>query len=67
MTSPAASPSHPLVPGIPVPWWAWALATVGLLLSYAVLQENGLVLGHGAEFLHAFFHDGRHALGVPCH
>lgn len=68
MTSPTASNSRPLLPAVAVPWWAFALTTVGLLLSYLVLQDNGVLLSSGAaELMHEFFHDGRHALGVPCH
>lgn len=62
MTSPAATLS-----AVPVPRWAFAAALAGLLITYLVLQENGLALGHASEMLHEFFHDGRHALGVPCH
>jgi len=65
MTSPAYSASQPL--SIPVPKWAFAVALLGLLVAWVVLQENGIALGHAAETVHEFFHDGRHALGVPCH
>lgn len=53
--------------GIPVPWWAMVLAVVGVGMVYLALQENGAVLASQAQMLHEFFHDGRHALGVPCH
>lgn len=59
------SPAHSL--SIPIPRWAYAVALVALLITWLVLQENGVALGHAAESLHEFFHDGRHALGVPCH
>ncbi|KJK43169.1 hypothetical protein UK23_34305 [Lentzea aerocolonigenes] len=62
MTSPAANLS-----AVQVPKWAFAVALLGLIVTYLVLQENGLALGAGSEMLHEFFHDGRHALGVPCH
>ncbi|WP_447002859.1 CbtB domain-containing protein [Saccharothrix isguenensis] len=67
MTSPAQSPavSDPRV--TPVPTWAYAVALVALTVTWLVLQENGVALGHAAETVHEFFHDGRHALGVPCH
>jgi hypothetical protein len=52
---------------IPVPWWAVLVTLVGLGLAFLVLQENGVLLASQAELLHEFFHDGRHALGVPCH
>jgi hypothetical protein len=54
--------------GIAAPSWAWALAAIALFAVYFMLQENGALLSAGAaEFLHEFTHDGRHALGVPCH
>ncbi len=62
MTSPAAHLS-----AVHVPKWAFAVALLGLIVTYLVLQENGLALGASSEMLHEFFHDGRHALGVPCH
>ena len=34
--------------------------------SYVMLQENGLLL-NSWEPVHELFHDGRHALGFPCH
>ncbi|NUT54153.1 MAG: CbtB-domain containing protein [Saccharothrix sp.] len=61
MTSPALPLSTPL------PKWAYAVALVALAVAWLVLQENGIALGHAAETVHEFFHDGRHALGVPCH
>jgi len=39
---------------------------VALLGSFLMLQENGWLLSQW-ETLHEFFHDGRHALGFPCH
>ena len=62
MTSPAAHLS-----AVRVPKWAIAVSLLGLIVTYLVLQENGLALGASSELLHEFFHDGRHALGVPCH
>lgn len=62
MTSPAASLS-----AVQVPKWAFAVSLLGLIVTYLVLQENGLALGASSGLLHEFFHDGRHALGVPCH
>jgi cobalt transporter subunit CbtB len=46
----------------------WTLLMVGfaLLGAYVMLQENGLVLSNWMT-VHEFFHDGRHALGFPCH
>ena len=65
MASPAVTPSE--LVSIPVPWWAVVVALAGLGLAFLVLQENGALLAAQAELLHEFFHDGRHALGVPCH
>lgn len=50
-----------------LPWWSVSVILAALFAVYAVLQANGVMLGQAAEVLHAFFHDGRHALGVPCH
>jgi hypothetical protein len=51
---------------IVLPPWSWLVVAAALLCSYLVLQENGLLLEQWRT-LHEFFHDGRHALGVPCH
>jgi cobalt transporter subunit CbtB len=68
VVSPAAAPAHTAPTGehIAVPAWAFALVAVGLLVSYLVLQENGLVLSNWM-IVHELAHDGRHALGFPCH
>ena len=57
----------PAVSAITVPAWAWALASLALLGMYVLLQENGALLAQYAQTVHEFTHDGRHALGVPCH
>jgi hypothetical protein len=57
---PAPSPIH-------VPALAWFAVFVGMAWAYLMLQENGAILTHSWEHLHELFHDGRHALGVPCH
>lgn len=67
MVLPAASPFRPALPAIRVPWWAFVVAAVGLGVAFLALQENGALLASQAQMLHEFFHDGRHALGVPCH
>jgi hypothetical protein len=55
-------------PAIRVPAWAWALAALALFSLYVLSQENGALLSaSGAQYLHELTHDGRHALGVPCH
>jgi cobalt transporter subunit CbtB len=47
--------------------WAYLTALLALGLLYLMLQDNGVVLSHVAPYVHEFTHDGRHALGVPCH
>ncbi len=64
-----AATVHPLPTpdAIRVPLIGWLVAGVGLLAVYVVLQENGALLAGSWETIHELFHDGRHALGVPCH
>jgi hypothetical protein len=53
---------------VAVPAWAWALAALALAAVFVLTQENGTLLSaSAASFLHELTHDGRHALGVPCH
>ncbi len=53
---------------IAVPAWVWAIAVIALFGAYFLVQENGTLLSaSAAQFLHEVTHDGRHALGVPCH
>ena len=61
VTTPAVAGEH-----IDVPLWAFALMIVSFFATYLVLQENGWIV-HNWMALHEFFHDGRHALGFPCH
>ena len=58
--SPATQP-------IRVPVVAWVAVAVSLFVVYLMLQENGALLANSWETVHELFHDGRHALGVPCH
>ena len=51
---------------IRIPLWAWVVALFALFGAYLMLQENGILLNSWERF-HEFFHDGRHAFGVPCH
>lgn len=60
LPSPTAEP-------IRVPAAAWVAVAVGFVAIYLMLQENGVLLATSWETLHELFHDGRHALGVPCH
>jgi cobalt transporter subunit CbtB len=64
MTETAALP----VRGEPinVPLWAWGVFVASIFLSYVMLQENGWIMDNWMT-VHEFFHDGRHALGFPCH
>jgi cobalt transporter subunit CbtB len=63
MTKPAA-----VAAPVSVPLWAWALVAVALFTLYVLFQENGAVLtASQAQWVHEVTHDGRHALGVPCH
>jgi cobalt transporter subunit CbtB len=50
-----------------IPAWAYLTALLALVLLYLMLQDNGAVLSNVAPYVHEFTHDGRHALGVPCH
>jgi hypothetical protein len=56
------------------PLWSWPTLAIILAILFAVLYGDGAllapVLGEVAEkqnYLHEFFHDGRHLLGVPGH
>ena len=49
------------------PVWTWFVLALALAAVYLVTIENGVVLHASSAWLHEFFHDGRHFLGVPCH
>jgi cobalt transporter subunit CbtB len=51
---------------IHVPLWAFSVMVLALFGAYLILQENGWLVSRW-ETIHEFFHDGRHALGFPCH
>lgn len=61
-TRPLAAVEPIRVPGI-----AWLAVAFAAFFVYLILQENGAVLAGSWQTLHELFHDGRHALGVPCH
>ena len=65
------APADPGVIVTPIPGWALvALLAVAALALWLVTFDNGQltsVLARGDLFIHEFFHDGRHLLGVPCH
>lgn len=63
----AVAQTHVPVAPVRVPLLAWMAVMVGLAAVYLTLQENGALLATSWETLHELFHDGRHALGVPCH
>ncbi len=53
-----------------LPTWVWLAMMLAVGLLYAVTFDGGLLSSRVATssmFLHEFFHDGRHLLGVPCH
>ncbi len=53
-----------------VPRWGYLLLVGAVLVLWLVTFEAGPVsasMGQAGSFLHEFFHDGRHLLGVPCH
>jgi len=62
----ATTAVRPIGVPIQVPTWAFAVAVVAMMLAYVALQENGLLVSSWMT-VHEFFHDGRHALGFPCH
>lgn len=66
-SAPSARISTPAVPSIRVPAWAWVMAVLGVFVLYLALQDNGALLSSYSSFMHEFTHDGRHALGLPCH
>jgi cobalt transporter subunit CbtB len=55
-----------VVQPIRIPAWVWVAVAVALFGAYVVLQENGALLTSWMR-VHELFHDGRHALGFPCH
>jgi hypothetical protein len=65
--TPSQGTLRPRPSAIRIPIWGWATAIVALVVVYLLLQENGAVLAERAVWLHEFTHDGRHALGAPCH
>lgn len=53
-----------------VPGWAWGALIAAVAVLWMVTFEGGAVssaVSDSGAFLHEFFHDGRHLLGVPCH
>ncbi len=65
-SSPHAQPA-PAGARIHLPVWAWLLALLALAALSLFTQDNGGVLASLGDTAHEFFHDARHALGVPCH
>lgn len=51
-------------------WVVLALAAIGFTVLWLVSFDNGQltsVVDSSSSYLHEFFHDSRHVLGVPCH
>lgn len=49
-----------------VPSWAIGVLVLAAFAAYVLFQENGWLVSNWA-MLHELVHDGRHALGFPCH
>ncbi|MGH2822038.1 MAG: CbtB domain-containing protein [Thermoleophilaceae bacterium] len=54
--------------------WVWVVLGVALFMIFAVGYDQGQTLSvfmgklaSANNYLHEFFHDGRHLLGFPCH
>lgn len=62
MTAP--TPAAATKAQIRVPVAAWLIVAFALVAVFVLLQLNSTAF---AEQIHEFTHDGRHALGVPCH
>jgi hypothetical protein len=57
-----------------VPAWGWIAVAALLVVVYAVGYDQGMLLepllgklSTLNNYLHEFFHDGRHLMGFPCH
>jgi hypothetical protein len=54
-----------------IPAWGWLAFGLFLLIAFALGFDQGLadrlIRQVGNNYLHEFFHDGRHLLGFPCH
>lgn len=57
-----------------MPLWSWLVAALLLAMLFVLLSASGELLvplfGQVADvtnYMHAFAHDGRHILAVPCH
>jgi Probable cobalt transporter subunit (CbtB) len=67
MTAAPRTRPEPRVAPVPVPLWGWLLLALAVTVLYLVVHDNGAVLAQAGDMTHEFFHDARHALGVPCH
>lgn len=67
--STSAHQGPPATSRVRVGGWGRPLLWTVLLavLLYVALVANEEQIGAAGGFLHEFFHDGRHMLGVPCH
>lgn len=57
-----------------LPLWSWMATALLLVMLFMLLLASGALLvplfgqtAEAANYIHAFAHDGRHLLGVPCH
>ncbi len=57
-----------------LPRWQWSALALAVVVLALVTFENSQFLNMigsssagTSNFLHEFFHDGRHFIGVPCH
>lgn len=64
--APHARPQTRVAP-VAVPLWGWLLLALAVTVLYLLGHDNGAVLAQAGDVTHGFFHDARHALGVPCH
>ena len=70
MSSPQAVgfPSDHVMEPIPFRTLApWTLLAFGLLLALYLTGFDQGAISQSGMMLHEVMHDGRHALGVPCH
>lgn len=61
-----ADPDASTQAAVPIPVVAWvAFGVVLMWITYAFVGQN--IAPDAWYYLHEFFHDGRHFLGIACH
>jgi hypothetical protein len=60
-TKPSPIPVHEILP------WLGFAGLLAFVALYLVGVEQGAISLFAGEFVHEVVHDGRHALGYPCH